>query len=80
MLLGVMSKCKKPIKENTPAATSVMVMIPKSKGTEFLRKVFEKWLFSHERLPFQSNTLSKPDCKNKIAKNALQNIFERKLI
>lgn len=58
-----------PKSAKMPAIVSIINMIDKLKGTILAIKVSEKCSFNQLMFPFQSKTLSTPDCKNVIAKN-----------
>lgn len=63
-----------PTTAESPDKISKMVMINKENGTMFLSGDFAKWPFNHPKFPFQSVTLSIPDCKKTIANMTKINI------
>ena len=68
-----------PIALKVPAASSISVIRPTSNGTIPASGLFAKWPLSHARLPFQSSTLSMPDCKKRIAKKAEIRLWSAKI-
>lgn len=66
-----------PIKDNTPEAISVIVIISNNEETQFLKKVAEKCSFNHSKFAFQLSSLSNPDCVKRIAMNNTDKTFTR---
>ena len=64
-----MAICPTPTSAKAPATTSAMVIVINIIFTWPRNGVFEKCPVSQPRLSAKLKTLSKPDCKNKIAKN-----------
>lgn len=60
---------KTPIADSVPAVNSTIVTVVTIIGKVPFKNVLEKYTVNHSKFPLRSNTLSKPDCKNRMAKN-----------
>src|SRR5436190_8960800 len=68
-----------PIALKAPAASSRMVIAATINGTTPASGLFAKWPFSHSRLPRRSTTLSIPDCRKRMARNAETNTCSKRI-